>query len=228
MATINKVIIMTNRDDRNEDYSPSENVGAAFSVNYEMSLRDSSIMEMYDEGLSTYQIAEELELNRHTVSKVLKKNQIETRTIADYHKLKHEEVIELFNKGKDKKEIAGILELTDYTVRKVLEERGLLLKKRDRNTILIARYVQMKNKGYDNESISIFLGITQKQLNKHIRNSGVNVTAVRHKTKTIENIADLIRKRLEGFKVTELSLEYGLDLLLLREIFYDFGLCCEV
>ncbi|MHA1345479.1 MAG: hypothetical protein ACTSVO_10425 [Candidatus Heimdallarchaeaceae archaeon] len=219
---------MTNRDNQNEDHSPSNDAGAGFSVNYEVSHRDSSIVELYDEGLSTYQIAEELELNRHTVSKVLKKNQIETRTIADYHKLKHEEVIELFYKGKDKKEIAKILELTDYTVRKVLEKRGLLLKKKDRDTILIARYVQMKNKGYDNESVSIFLGITQKQLNKHIRNSGVNVTAVRHKTKTIENIADLIRKRLEGTKVTDLALEHGLDLLLLREIFYDFGLCCEI
>ncbi|MHA1203080.1 MAG: hypothetical protein ACTSQ4_11255 [Candidatus Heimdallarchaeaceae archaeon] len=219
---------MTNRDEQTEMYNSSEDVGSGFSVNHEMSIRDVSIVELYDGGKSTYQIAEELELNRHTVSKVLKKNQIETRTIADYHKLKHEEVVELFNKGKDKKEIAESLELTDYTVRKVLEEKGLLLKKRDRDTILIARYIQMKNKGYDNESISIFLSITQKQLNKHIRNSGVNVTAVRFKTKTIENIADLIRKRLEGFKVTELSLEYGLDLLLLREIFYDFGLCCEV
>ena len=228
METSNKVITMANKDDRNEDYSPSEDVGSGFSVNHEMSLRDNSIVELYDEGKSTYQIADELELNRHTVSKVLKKNQIETRTIADYHKLKHEEVVELFNKGKDKKEIAEILELTDYTVRKVLEERGLLLRKMDRDTILIARYIQMKNKGYDNESISIFLGITQKQLNKNIRNSGVNVTAVRYKTKTIENIADLVRKRLEGFKIAELSLEYGLDLLLLREIFYDFGLCCDV
>ncbi|MBY9001002.1 MAG: helix-turn-helix domain-containing protein [Candidatus Heimdallarchaeota archaeon] len=219
---------MTNRDEQHEDYSPSEDVGSGFSVSHEVSQRDSSIVELYDEGKSTYQIAEELELNRHTVSKVLKKNQIETRTIADYHKLKHEEVVKLFNKGKGKKEIAVILELTDYTVRKVLEERGLVFKKKDRDTILIARYIQMKNKGYDNESISIFLGITQKQLNKYIRNSGVNVTAVRHKTKTIENIADLIRKRLEGTRVTDLSLEYSLDLLLLREIFYDFGLCCDV
>ena len=219
---------MTNRSNETEFYNSSDEIGSGFSLDHELSQRDSSIVELYDEGLSTYQIAEELDLNRHTVSKVLKRNQIETRTIADYHKLKHEEVIELFNKGKDKKEIAILLDLTEYTVRKVLEEKGLILKKKDRDTILIAQYVQMKNKGYDNESISIFLGITLKQLNKFIRNSGVNVTAVRHRTKNIQNVVDIIRRTLEGSKLSDLALEYGIDLILLREILFEFGLCCRI
>lgn len=189
-----------------------------------MSERDALIIEMYDEGLSTYEIAEALEINRHTISKVLKENEVETRTIADYHKLKHDDIIELFKQGKTKHEIANDLGLTYYTVRKVLEDKGLVLNKKDRETMSIARYVQMKNKGYDNESIASFLNITRKQLNKLIRNCGVNVTAVRHKTSEIENLSDIILSRLKGMKIANISLKYKIDLVLLRQVLYDFGL----
>ena len=189
-----------------------------------LSERDALIIEMYDEGLSTYEISEALEINRHTISKVLKENEIETRTIADYHKLKHDDIIELFKQGKTKQEIAKDLGLTYYTVRKVLEDKGLILNKKDRETMSIARYVQMKNKGYDNESIASFLNITRKQLNKLIRNCGVNVTAVRNKTSEIENLSDIILSRLKGMKIANISLKYEIDLVLLREVLYDFGL----
>ncbi|MCE7741065.1 MAG: helix-turn-helix domain-containing protein, partial [Candidatus Heimdallarchaeota archaeon] len=61
-----------------------------------LSQRDALIVEMYEDGLSTYDIAIQLELNRHTISRVLKENRIETRTIADYHKFKHEDIELLF------------------------------------------------------------------------------------------------------------------------------------
>jgi DNA-binding CsgD family transcriptional regulator len=189
-----------------------------------LSERDALIIEMYDEGLSTYEIAEALEINRHTISKVLKENEVETRTIADYHKLKHDDITELFKQGKTKHEIAKDLGLTYYTVRKVLEDKGLVLNKKDRETMSIARYVQMKNKGYDNESIASFLNITRKQLNKLIRNCGVNVTVVRHKTSEIENLSDIILSRLKGMKIANISLKYKINLVLLREVLYDFGL----
>ncbi len=189
-----------------------------------LSERDALIIEMYDEGLSTYEIAEALEINRHTISKVLKENEVETRTIADYHKLKHDDIIELFKQGKSKHEIAKDLGLTYYTVRKVLEDKGLILNKKDRETMSIARYVQMKNKGYDNESVASFLNISRKQLNKLIRNCGVNVTAVRHKTCEIENLSDIILSRLKGMKIVNISLKYKIDLVLLRQVLYDFGL----
>ena len=189
-----------------------------------LSQRDLIILDMYNNGYSTYQIADALELNRHTVSKVLKDNNISTRITADYHKFKHQEIIDLFNKGKSKKEIAVELELTDYTVRKVLEDNGLILNKKDRETVSISRYIQMKNKGYDNESIAIFLEMTTKQLNKLVRNSGVNVTAVRHRTKEIESLPDIILERLQGEAIKSISLKYEMDLIALREILYEFGL----
>ncbi len=186
--------------------------------------RDALIIAMYEDGLSTYEIAQELEMNRHTISKVLKENRIETRTIADYHKLKHSDIEELFNKGKTKHEIAKELGLTYYTVRKVLEDRGLILNKKDRETVSIARYIQMKNKGYDNEYIAIFLDISEKQLNKLIRNSGVNVSTVRCKTKNIEGLPEVILQKLKGSTNREISLRYKIELILVREILYEFGL----
>ncbi len=195
-----------------------------FSESSLLSQRDMIILDMYNNGLSTYQIADALELNRHTVSKVLKNNKISTRITADYHKFKHQEIIDLFHKGKSKKEIALELDLTDYTVRKVLEDNGLILNKKDRETISISRYIQMKNKGYDNESIAIFLELTTKQLNKLVRNSGVNVTAVRHRTKEIESLPDIILERLQGGAIKSISLKYKIDIIILREILYEFGL----
>jgi len=195
-----------------------------FSESSFLSQRDMVILDMYTSGHSTYQIAEALELNRHTVSKVLKDNKISTRITADYHKLKHKDIIDMFHKGKSKKEIALELELTDYTVRKVLEDNGLILNKKDRETVSISRYIQMKNKEYDNESIAIFLEMTTKQLNKLVRNSGVNVTAVRHRTKEIESLPDIILLRLQGGSIKSISLNYKIDIIILREILYEFGL----
>jgi len=215
---------MDSRKNHNDEGTIDDMMYPGFTVYRPLSERDALIIEMYDEGLSTYEIAEALELNRHTISKVLKENEIETRTIGDYHKLKHDDITELFKQGKAKHEIAKDLGLTYYTVRKVLEDKGLILSKKDRETMSIARYIQMKNKGYDNESISSFLNISRKQLNKLIRNCGVNVTAVRHKTGEIENLSDIILSRLKGMKITDISLKYKIELVLLREILYDFGL----
>ena len=96
--------------DRRENHSDEATLDGimypGFTVYRPLSERDALIIEMYDEGLSTYEIAEALEINRHTISKVLKENEVETRTIADYHKLKHDDIIELFKQGKTKHEIA--------------------------------------------------------------------------------------------------------------------------
>ena len=189
-----------------------------------LSRRDALILEMYEDGLSTYDIASELEVNRHTISRVLKENEIETRTIADYHKIKHEDIELLYKEGKNKHEIAQELGLTYYTVRRVLEDKGLILNKKDRETVAIARYIQMKNKGYENGYIAIFLNLSEKQLNKLIRNSGVNVTSVRQKTKDIEVLPEVVLQKLQGMTIAEISMKYEVDIVLVREILYEFGL----
>ena len=40
-----------------------------------LSQRDALIVEMYEDGLSTYEISEQLDINRHTISRVLKENE---------------------------------------------------------------------------------------------------------------------------------------------------------
>ncbi len=215
---------MAMRQNESNEISFQKEYFQDFSKSNLLSNRDLMILDMYIGGFSTYQIADALDLNRHTVSKVLKNNNVATRITADYHKFKHEDIIDLFNKGKSKKEIAKILDLTDYTVRKVLEDNGLILNKKDRETISIARYIQMKNKGYDNDSISIYLEMTLKQLNKLVRNSGVNVTAVRHRTKEMESLPDIILRRLKGETMKDISLKYKIDIVSLKEILYEFGL----
>jgi DNA-binding CsgD family transcriptional regulator len=215
---------MDDRDKNTNDATMKEEILHDFLEYRPLSERDALIIEMYEEGLSTYEIAEALEINRHTASKVLRENAIQTRTIADYHKLKHEDIVLLFKQGKTKHEIARELTLTYYTVRKVLEDKGLILNKKDRETLAISRYIQMKNKGYETEAIAIFLDMTEKQLNRLIRNSGVNVTAVRHRAKNLEVLPDIVLQRLKGVKIADISLIYEVDLLVVREILYEFGL----
>ena len=185
-----------------------------------LSQRDALVVEMYEEGLSTYDISVQLDINRHTISRILKENSIETRTIADYHKFKHGDIVHLFKEGKSKHEIAQELGLTYYTVRKVLEDKGLVLNKKDRETVAIARYIQMKNKHYENEYIAIFLDLSEKQLNKLIRNSGVNVTSVRQQSKDIEVLPEIVLQKLQGMSIGEIALKYELYILVVRSILY--------
>jgi len=192
-----------------------------------LSQKEAIVIEMYEDGLSTYDIAEQLDVNRHTISRILKENEIETRTIADYHKLKHDDIVLLYKEGKNKHEIAKELGLTYYTVRKVLEDKGLALNKKDRETVAIARYIQMKNKNYENEYIAIFLDLTEKQLNRLIRNSGVNVSSVRHQTKDIEVLPEIVLQKLKGMAVSEIALKYEIDILVVRNILYEFGLAAK-
>ncbi len=200
-----------------EDFLESETI-------IPLSQRDALIVEMYEDGLSTYDIALQLEVNRHTISRILKENKIETRTTADYHKLKHEEIELLFKEGKTKHEIAKELGLTYYTVRKVLEDKGLILNRKDRESVAIARYIQMKNKGYENEYIAIFLDLSEKQLNKLIRNSGVNVTSVRQQSRDIEVLPEIVLQKLQGMTISDISMKYEIDIVIVRGVLYEFGL----
>ncbi|MHA1953079.1 MAG: hypothetical protein ACW96U_03945 [Candidatus Heimdallarchaeaceae archaeon] len=215
------------RENQGDDAALGGEVYQDFTKHRPLSERDALIIEMYDEGLSTYEIAEILEINRHTASKVLKENEIQTRTIADYHKLKHHDIVHLFKQGKTKHEIAKELNITYYTVRKVLEDKGLVLNKKDRETLAIARYIQMKNKGYENDAIAIFLDMTEKQLNRLIRNSGVNVSSVRNKTRNIDILPDIVLQCLKGMTLSKISMKYKVDLVLVKEILYEFGLCTQ-
>ncbi|MCG3225374.1 MAG: helix-turn-helix domain-containing protein [Candidatus Heimdallarchaeota archaeon] len=216
---------MSQRENQGDDAALGGEVYQDFTKHRPLSERDALIIEMYDEGLSTYEIAEILEINRHTASKVLKENEIQTRTIADYHKLKHHDIVHLFKQGKTKHEIAKELSITYYTVRKVLEDKGLVLNKKDRETLAIARYIQMKNRGYENDAIAIFLDMTEKQLNRLIRNSGVNVSTVRHKSRNIDVLPDIVLQCLKGMTLSKISMKYKVDLVLVKEILYEFGLC---
>ncbi|MHA1225094.1 MAG: hypothetical protein ACTSP3_17965, partial [Candidatus Heimdallarchaeaceae archaeon] len=107
-------------------------------------------------------------------------------------------------------------------------DKGLILNKRDRQTLSIARYIQMKNKGYDNEYIAVFLGLTERQLNKLVRNSGINISSVRSKTKKLEILPDIVLSRLKGASIAKISLKYKIDIVLLKQILYEFGLCNKI
>jgi hypothetical protein len=83
----------------------------------------------------------------------------------------------------------------------------------------------MKNRGYDNEDIAVFLDMTEKQLNKLIRNSGVNVSTVRHKSRNIDILPDIVLQCLKGMTLSKIAMKYKVDLILVKEILYEFGLC---
>ncbi len=83
----------------------------------------------------------------------------------------------------------------------------------------------MKNRGYENFTIAVFLDITEKQLNRLIRNSGVNISIVRQKSKNIDTLPDIVLQCLKGMKPKDISLKYEADITLVTGILYEFGLC---
>ena len=189
-----------------------------------LSERDRSIIQLYLQGLSSYKIADRLEINRHTVTKVLKDNNIPIRTKNQYDENRKKRIITLFKQGKSIYEISEIVGVSHYSVRLTLEEENLTLKKYERDILNVARYIYMKNKGFDTQDIAKFLNMTEKALNKLIRNSGINISSVRRKTKNIDNLADIIEKKLKGQKNKDIAMYYNLDIVTLKEILDDFGL----
>jgi len=189
-----------------------------------LSERDRSIIQLYLQGLSSYKIADRLEINRHTVTKVLKDNNIPIRTKNQYDKNRKKRIITLFKQGKSIYEISEIVGVSHYSVRLTLEEENLTLNKYERDILNVARYIYMKNKGFDTQDIAKFLNMTEKALNKLIRNSGINISSVRRKTKNIDNLADIIEKKLKGQKNKDIAMYYNLDIVTVKEILDDFGL----
>ena len=189
-----------------------------------LSERDRSIIQLYLQGLSSYKIADRLEINRHTVTKVLKDNNIPIRTKNQYDENRKKRIITLFKQGKSIYEISEIVGVSHYSVRLTLEEENLTLKKYERDILNVARYIYMKNKGFDTQDIAKFLNMTEKALNKLIRNSGINISSVRRKTKNIDNLADIIEKKLKGQKNKDIAMYYNLDIVTVKEILDDFGL----
>ena len=189
-----------------------------------LSERDRSIIQLYLQGLSSYKIADRLEINRHTVTKVLKDNNIPIRTKNQYDKNRKKRIITLFKQGKSIYEISEIVGVSHYSVRLTLEEENLTLNKYERDILNVARYIYMKNKGFDTQDIAKFLNMTEKALNKLIRNSGINISSVRRKTKNIDNLADIIEKKLKGQKNKDIAMYYNLDIVTVKEILDDFGI----
>ncbi|MHA1115146.1 MAG: LuxR C-terminal-related transcriptional regulator [Candidatus Heimdallarchaeaceae archaeon] len=189
-----------------------------------LSERDKSIIQLYLEGFSSYKIANKLDINRHTVTKVLKENKIPIRTKNQYDENRKKRIITLFKQGKSIYEISDIVGVSHYSVRLTLEEENLTLNKYERDILNVARYIYMKNKGFDTQDIAKFLNMTEKALNKLIRNSGINISAVRRKTKNIENLADIVEKKLKGQKNKDIAMHYNMDIVTVKEILDDFGL----
>ncbi|UJG43153.1 MAG: helix-turn-helix domain-containing protein [Candidatus Heimdallarchaeum endolithica] len=189
-----------------------------------LSERNRSIIQLYLQGLSSYKIADRLKINRHTVTKVLKDNNIPIRTKNQYDENRKKRIITLFKQGKSIYEISEIVGVSHYSVRLTLEEENLTLKKYERDILNVARYIYMKNKGFDTQDIAKFLNMTEKALNKLIRNSGINISSVRRKTKNIDNLADIIEKKLKGQKNKDIAMYYNLDIVTVKEILDDFGL----
>ncbi len=193
-----------------------------------LSKRDHSIIKLYSQGLSSYKIAEQLQINRHTVTKVLRDNNIKLRTKAHYDTKRKNTIIKLYKEGKSFDEISEIVGVSKYSIRLTLEKEKIVFNIYDKELLKIARYVQMKNRGYDNLTISKFLNITQKQLNKLLRNSGIKISVVRRKVekekKINEHLSDIIEKKLRGMKAKDIAICYEIDLVLLKDVLSEFGL----
>jgi len=186
--------------------------------------RDELVIKLYKEGLSCYKIAHLLDIHRHTVTRVLKSNNIPRRKIGDYHQLRHKKIEEMYLSGKSIAEIAEKLKISTNTVEKVLEKRKIIFERNDERIIKIARYIELKKQGKTKEEIAKILGLSTKQLNRLVFNSPINITNIKNKRYSKKPLADIITEFMQGATLDQLSRRYDLKQSEIKDLLRKFGL----
>lgn len=92
-------------------------------------LETRTIIERYQQGVSSYTLAEEFGCHRSTISAVLKRNGIEVSHRASTKPELVKKIIGLYAEYKTPKEIGKIVDLDCGTVRQVLKENGIYIRK---------------------------------------------------------------------------------------------------
>jgi len=188
-----------------------------------LSDRDKNIIKLYESGLSCEKIGEKLNLNRITVNKILHRNNIKMRKIKEYHIKRHEKIIALFLDGKTIEEISEITNLKQETIKNLLLKKKLILSNNEKKIVQVARYIELKNKGYSNELIAQILNLTLNQVRRLPHNSGIKISII-PKKKIPNNLAELILDALKGKNIYELSKKYNLTSQDIKKLLEIFGL----
>ena len=186
--------------------------------------RDALVIRLYSKGFSCYKIARLLNIHRHTVTRVLKNNNISRRKIGDYHRLRHEKIRELYLSGKSIQEIAAELKISSNTVERVLEKMKIIFEKNERRIIRIAKYIELKKDGKTKEEIAKILGMTTRQLNRLVFNSPINITNIKNKKYSKKPLSNIITDFIKGSSITDLSKRYGMNQSELKDLLRKFGL----
>lgn len=186
--------------------------------------KEKKIINKYKEGWSIRKIAKHFSCGRTTVSRILKENNIKIRSHKQHYAMKRAKIAELYLQGYGINEIIKKLKYSRETVVNFLQYRGFILTQRDRQTLQIARYIELKNQGLETQKIAAILEVSENYLNKLLINSGINVTIVRQKTQHIQNLSEIISKFLKGVTLDYLMDSFNIGENELKWVLSAFGL----
>lgn len=88
-----------------------------------------SIIQKYQNGASSYDLAKEFGCHRRTITDALKRNGIEVSHRASTKPELVKKVVELYAEMKTPKEVGAIVEITGDTVRAILKENGIHIRR---------------------------------------------------------------------------------------------------
>lgn len=88
-----------------------------------------TIIQRYQSGVSSYDLAKEFDCHRRTISETLKRNGIEVSHRASTKPELVKKVIELYAEMKTPKQVGEIVGLDCDTVRQVLKDNGIYIRK---------------------------------------------------------------------------------------------------
>lgn len=84
--------------------------------------RDKSVCELYEKGYKITEIANELRIDRHTVTHILKKYGIYKRLTVEEKEIRDQKVISYYNSGKSTREVAKEMNISAAGVTLILKK----------------------------------------------------------------------------------------------------------
>lgn len=90
--------------------------------------RDKSVCELYEKGYKITEIANELRIDRHTVTHILKKYGIYKRLTVEEKEIRDQKVISYYNSGKSTREVAKEMNISAAGVTLILKKHNIKLR----------------------------------------------------------------------------------------------------
>lgn len=182
-------------------------------------IQQKKIIELYEKGLTTEQIAKKYKVRRRTISTVLKENNIQTRTSSKLTSEDREHILNLYKKGATITQISLEMQTSYSYISKILTESGLHSPiRRKKMSSKIPPFTQSKicdsyKQGISIEKLGKMYSLSPPTIRKilglnhvQVKPQGFNPKERKFSEQEIKEIIDLYNK---GYSVAQIAKEFN-------------------